>query len=152
MTWRTEDKGAVSIGDLVGHVLSSASLNKERTEILFSASGERMIWRMYHRQSCCEDVYVEDICGDLEHLVGRPIISAEMSSNSGEVGDEYDTSLAHKTEGLTEREQSSYTWTFYKITTMAGSVTIRWYGTSSGAYSEEVDFIKYVPATSMVER
>lgn len=147
MTWRTEDKGAVSVGDLVGHVLSSASLNKERTEILFSSS--HIIWRMHHRQCCCEDVYVEDICGDLDQLVGLPILSAEMCSNSGERGDEYDLTISNKTEDLIERERECYTWTFYKIATVAGSVTIRWYGTSNGEYSVEVDFIKYVPATSM---
>jgi hypothetical protein len=80
--------------------------------------------RFYHSQDCCESVYIEDICGDLNDLVGEPLLVAEEVSN-------YDA------EPLYESEES-YTWTFYKFATRKGYVDVRWYGSSNGYYSESV--------------
>jgi hypothetical protein len=77
-----------------------------------------------HHQDCCESVYIEDICGDLNDLVGSPLVEAEEVSN-------YDA------EPLYEGEES-YTWTFYRFRTLKGSVSVRWYGSSNGYYSESV--------------
>lgn len=39
---------------------------------------------MYHIQDCCEDVYIEDINGDIENLIEVPILLAEETTNKGE--------------------------------------------------------------------
>ncbi len=89
---------------------------------------------MYHDQDCCETVEVEDICGDIADLVGSPIIQAEESSN--------DKDWPADTTKTKDEWIDSFTWTFYRIATAKGLVVIRWYGTSSGYYSESVRFVK----------
>lgn len=84
--------------------------------------------RLYHSQNCCENVMVEDITGNLSDLENSPILFAEESSS--------DT----PPEGDDRRLYDSNEWTFYRISTIKGSVTIRWYGTSNGYYSTSVSF------------
>jgi hypothetical protein len=85
---------------------------------------------MYHSQDCCEGVSIEDVAGDFADLIGSPILEAEEVSNKNE-----------NPEGTPVKEyQESWTWTFYKLSTIKGSVTLRWYGESNGYYSESVDF------------
>ena len=81
------------------------------------------VFELLHHQDCCEDVEIESIVGDLQDLVGSPILMAEMSQPD----------LPSK-----EKYEESYTWTFYKFATIKGYVDIRWYGSSNGFYSEEV--------------
>ena len=97
-------------------------------ELLFTMdNGDLYI--MYHSQDCCEYVRIEDIDGDLNDLVGSPVLQAEVVS--GETQDSWE-----------EERQDSYTWTFYKFATIKGSVTLRWLGESNGYYSERVNFGK----------
>lgn len=92
----------------------------------FCSDGTKYV--MNHNQDCCESVYVEDVCGDVEDLLNSPILLAEEVQNA-------DGPALNKYE-------DSWTWTFYKLATIKGTVTLRWYGTSNGYYSEEVDFHK----------
>lgn len=84
-----------------------------------------------HHSDCCEDVRIEEVHGDLEDLIGSPILQAECVSERGP--SKFDT--MYEVEYMDE----SHTWTFYKMATNKGSVTIRWLGTSNGYYSESVD-------------
>ena len=117
----------VEFKKLTWETLENIKVNASNNEIVFTcASGN--IFKMHHIQDCCESVTIEDICGDLNDLVGSIVLNAEEST-SGE-----------NPEGVKPDYQDSFTWTFYKIDTTKGSVTIRWYGDSNGYYSESVDF------------
>lgn len=82
-------------------------------------------FRFYHSQDCCESVNIDDIVGDLTDLVGSPIVEAvEVSTED---------------EPAPENADDSHTWTFYRFSTVKGTVTVKWLGTSNGYYSESVD-------------
>lgn len=113
---------------LKGKILTNIEINEEEDEITFTDS-EGVKYLMYHEQDCCEEVNIEDICGDINNLLNTPIVLAEEVINTDEVEDE----------GYTDY---SCTWTFYKLATIKGYVTIRWYGVSNGYYSETVDMVR----------
>lgn len=110
----------MDITALLGKTAISIANNEDEIRF-FMSDGTQYL--MHHQQNCCEDVRVEDICGDLEDLIGTPFVMAEESSELG-IGSEFESS----------------TWTFYKLGTNKGSVTIRWFGSSNGYYSESVSF------------
>jgi hypothetical protein len=120
----------MSVSDLVGLTMTRVTVHTPirfggqrflgDNEVRFESSDGR-VFRLYHSQDCCENVDVEDICGDIEDLVGAPILMAEESTSEDSDGCE------------------SKTWTFYKFATMKGYVTIRWLGESNGYYSESVE-------------
>lgn len=116
-----------NIQDLMGKTLRAIHNNNDDELIFECDNGES--YRMYHEQDCCESVSLEDVCGDLNDLIGCPIRVAEEVSNLDDL-----KPLSEWTE--------SYTWTYYNIATDKGFVTLRWYGESNGYYSESVDFEK----------
>lgn len=83
----------------------------------------------WHRRDCCENVYLAEVIGDLNDLIGSPILQADEVT-SCENPEETKVDLGY---------QESFTWTFYNFATIKGSVTLRWYGESNGYYSERVD-------------
>ena len=119
------------IKDLIGKVLTE--IKKTDDEIIFICNDDTR-YKMYHSQDCCEIVSIEDIVGDLDDLIGTPILVAEENTSNEpteqQIAENYDYS------------DDSFTWTFYKFATIKGYVDIRWYGSSNGYYSESVDFIQ----------
>lgn len=77
----------------------------------------------YYQEDCCANCYIESVDGDLADLVGTPLLMAELVTS--------DENPLHKNE-------ESFTWSFYKFATVRGYVTVRWYGSSNGYYSETV--------------
>ena len=119
---------AYVIEALLGQVLVKAEKIDARTG--WGENDQLVFWladgRAYmfsHHQQCCEEVCIESIVGDLEDLVGSPLLMAEEVCNEEKSG-KYDDSA---------------TWTFYKFATLKGYVDVRWVGSSNGYYSESVD-------------
>ena len=109
---------------LIGKTFSEIKkVGNPTNELNFTTSDGERFW-MGHHQECCEFVYLEDICGNLDDLIGSPLLMAEVVSQGG------------------RKDNESGTWTFYKFATLKGYVTLRWFGTSNGYYSEEVSFKK----------
>jgi hypothetical protein len=132
----------ILFSDLLGKTLTKITVTgdegdeHDKTEMYFECSdGTR--YKMFHDQSCCEDVYLEDVVGDLDDLIGVPIALAEEVSY-GSTDDE-----GNKNKDVPPAKgkyDDSWTWTFYKLATIKGYVTLRWYGTSNGYYSESMTF------------
>jgi hypothetical protein len=108
---------------LVGQTISRISPVEKGTEAFLMVMDNGKRYGFYHMQDCCETVEIEDVVGDIADLIGSPLVRAEERSQKDDNACE------------------SGTWTFYELATNKGSVTIRWYGSSNGYYSESVDFI-----------
>lgn len=117
--WNTVDFSV-----LVGKVLTSVKIGGD--ELIEFETSDGGAFRMEHDQDCCENVNIEDICGDLSGMVGQTVLTAYESSNEDPDASE------------------SGTWTFYNISTNLHFATIRWYGTSNGYYSESATFKQWV--------
>ena len=116
---------------LKGKILSKIEEVGNQELLFHTINGE--IYQLTHEQYCCEIVIIEDICGDLNDLINTPIIMAEEVINepNTNINGGYDCNFAY---------ERSYQWTFYKLQTIKGCVTIRWYGSTNSSYSVGVDF------------
>ncbi len=120
-----------NISTLIGLTMAKVEVKTnsdgDDVELIFTSTDGR-VFKFYHEQDCCEQVYIESIVGDLNDLVGSPIVIADESSND------------HDPDGDAELGYYHGTWTFYKFATIKGYVDVRWLGESNGYYSESVDF------------
>lgn len=107
--------------------------SENNTEMTLTTDAGR-VFKMYHDQDCCEGVAVEDIVGNLDDVIGAPLVMAEEVESHDRPAD-----LPAPT-----YPPDSQTWTFYKLATVKGYVTIRWLGESNGYYSESVSFAESV--------
>ncbi len=127
----------VEIKNLLGKTLTNIFVEEDQVTFTTSEGAE---YRMLHYQDCCESVTVEDVIGDIKDLLNSPITMAEEV-----VSDE-------TPEDSEIEPYDSFTWTFYKLATIKGYVTIRWFGESNGYYSESVDFCQIKDAVVETDR
>jgi hypothetical protein len=116
--------------DLKGKTLTEIQGNTGDEEMTFITT-DGMKFVLYYQEDWCASCNVVDIAGDLNDLIGTPLLLAEEITNEQNVNPE----------GVKIPEyQESFTWTFYKLATIKGSVTLSWYGSSNGYYNESVSF------------
>ena len=108
------------IKDMVGKKITGIYYDEE----YFQIRTDDCVYAFYHEQDCCESVWLTQVDGISDKLIGSRIVIAEV------VTDEKDTEHGH------------ITWSFYKIGTNKGMIDLRWQGESDGYYSETVDLIK----------
>lgn len=120
-------RNVIAFSTLVGKTISEINgLEAGSDEVTLTTNDG--VYRFYHLQDCCESVSVYDVVGNVADLIGSPVLMAEESAN--------------KDENPPKEYSESWTWTFYKLATAKGHVTIRWLGESNGYYSEEVDLVR----------
>lgn len=122
-----------TFADLLGKTLTAIEGGVGDETLTFVCSdGEKYV--MHYFDDCCASCNVEDICGDVNDLIGTPIVRAEAPSSL----DNFDEAKA--AQGDSNYMPESYTWTFFILGTTKGTVTIRWFGSSNGYYSESPTF------------
>lgn len=118
----------VDFSVLIGKTMNLIS--KTDLSVVMSFS-DGSIFKLSHKIEDNENVYIDDITGDLNDLLGSPILQAEESTNIES------PVWSKKNSGYT-----SCTWAFYKIATVKGWVDIRFFGGSNSYYSTSVDLIQ----------
>lgn len=108
--------------ELIGKVIINITGAENGSNEIIITFDDDTKYHMYHHRECCEDVYIEDVIGDISDLINHPLYMCEEVTED----DPKDTCIL---------------WTFYKFATVKGYVTIRWYG-ESRYYSTTVDFEK----------
>ena len=108
------------IPELLGFTLSAVERDEVYSQERFMAHESIVFTRtdgvqvgMYHVQECCEHVWIEEIHGDLQALIGYPLTTAEVYTRDG-----------HNRYGNTQL------FTFYRIGNERHLATIRWCGES----------------------
>jgi hypothetical protein len=117
----------IPMSDLIGAVFVSIDGAEVGSKEIRFTTDKGEVYTMFHEQDCCEQVFIEDVIGDVADLLNNPILKAHEAVSTNEQPVKKDSYL-----------DDSNTWTFYHLSTIKGTVTLRWWGSSNGYYSESV--------------
>ena len=118
----------IGIGELMGKVIVHISgTDKYSKAVIFTCVNGGQ-YALESDEDFSSSVCLEDLTGDIADLIGTTIIKAEERTDAGKLA-----------------SGDTFTWTFYELATIKGSVTIRWLGSSDRNYSESVSFSRIVP-------
>lgn len=119
----TQYGNSINIEQIEGMTIAAVVYDKEEESLLIHLNTH--VLEMVHIQDCCESVYLADIVGSFEDLIGYPLLEAFESIV--DIGS----------------DDMSSTATYYNFKTIKASVQLRWVGESNGYYSETVDCYLY---------
>ena len=118
--WDERYRNSCDIKDMVGKKVLGIYYDEENFQIITDDG----VYAFYHEQSCCEYVWLTQVDGISDKIIGSRIVIAEVVTDEKSVAG------------------GSITWSFYKIGTNKGMIDFRFQGESNGHYSESVDLIK----------
>jgi hypothetical protein len=118
----------IEFSELAGKTLTKIDGLEAGSEDVTFECNDGSLYELSHVPDCCESVSVEDVAGDVSDLLNSRVELAEVITSND------------NPPGVTKEYRDSFTWSFYKIRTNKGSVTIRWYGESNGYYGETASF------------
>lgn len=114
---------AINIDKIKGMTITAVAYNEANESLLIHLNTH--VLEMLHHQDCCETVYLADVVGSFEDLIGYPLLEVSESIVDIATGD------------------MSSTASYYNFKTIKASVQLRWVGESNGYYSETVDCYLY---------
>lgn len=126
----------VKVSDMIGKTFTSVKRSKDHHDEVITFSGDGYEYKLYSSENNHGNdvvVLIDDIVGDLEDLINTPILVSELVTSKHDRWSKEPKPPGKEVSG-------SWTWSFYKFATAKGYVDIKWWGTSNGYYSEEVDF------------
>ena len=118
--YRYRSNNRFGLDELVGKAVRGLAYNDEYFQILT----DDCVYAFYHEYDCCESVWLTQVDGISDKIIGSRIVMAEEVTDYGSI------------------VGGTVTWTFYKIGTTKGIIDFRFQGESNGYYSESVDLIK----------
>lgn len=113
----------IDIEQLKGMTITAVVYKEDDESLLIHLNTH--VLEMIHYQDCCETVYLADVVGSFEDLIGYPLL--EVSETIVD----------------TSSEDTSSTASYYNFKTLKSSVQLRWVGESNGYYSEIVGCYLY---------
>ena len=115
---------AIDIAQIQGMTITSVVYKEDAESLLIHLNTH--VLEMMHHQDCCESVYLADVVGSFEDLIGYPLLEVSESIVN-----------------IESAEYESATASYYNFKTVKANVQLRWVGESNGYYSETVDCYLY---------
>lgn len=116
--------------ELIGQTVIGVNVGRHALHLQL-ANGKK--FGFWHERECCETVEIDQVDGDIDDLIGTPLVMAEV------VSERYNG------------DDSLCVYTFYKFATVNGYVTVRWNGTSNGYYGVKVGMFEQAPTLDLTD-